>query len=195
MVHKRSGQMDFADAFLGNNPTLNRQLDKLDELVDWAPLEKLMHPIYSSPAGRPSHPVLLLFKSLLLQTWYSLSDYVLEASLDDRLSFRRFAGLSASTKAPDHSVFSRFRDQLIQHGIYQKLFDELNRQLERRGLLVKQGTLVDATVIEAAPRKPSQNEDGSAGKSPVDPEADWTKKGGKYHFGYKAHVGLISTAN
>jgi len=190
MVHKSSGQMDFADAFLGNNPTLNRQLDKIDDLVDWAPFEALLNSIYSSPIGRPSHPVLLLFKALLLQTWYDLSDYVLEASLDDRLTFRRFACLSASEKAPDHSVFSRFRDQLIQHDIYKRLFDELNRQLESRGLIVKKGSLIDATVIQAAPKKPPQNEDGTAGKSAIDPEADWTKKAGKYLFGYKAHVGV-----
>jgi IS5 family transposase len=145
---------------------------------------------YSSPSGRPSHPVLLLFRGLLLQTWYNLSDYALEEALDDRLSFRRFVGLSVSQKAPDHSVFSRFRDQLIQHGIHGQLFNELDRQLESRGLILKKGTLVDATVIEAAPKKPSQNEDGSAGKSPIDPEADWTKKSGKYLFGYKAHVGV-----
>lgn len=190
MVHKSSGQMDFADAFLGNNPTLNRQLDKIDDLVDWAPFENLLNSIYSSPVGRPSYPVLLLFKSLLLQAWHSLSDYVLEATLDDRLSFRRFAGLSASEKAPDHSVFSRFRDQLIQQNLHKRLFDELNRQLEQKGLVIKKGTLVDATVIEAAPKKPPQNEDGTAGKSPIDPEADWTKKAGKYLFGYKAHVGV-----
>jgi IS5 family transposase len=119
-----------------------------------------------------------------------LSDYVLEETLDDRLSFRRFVGLSVAERAPDHSVFSRFRDELIQHKIHEQLFSELNRQLEDRGLIIKKGTLVDATVIEAAPKKPHQNGDGTAGKSPQDPEADWTKKGGKYLFGYKAHLGV-----
>lgn len=190
MSHKSFGQLGFADAFLGNNPTLNRQLDKILDRVDWRPFEKLLSSIYSSPTGRPSHPVLLLFKALLLQTWHGLSDYVLEETLDDRLSFRRFVGLSSSEKAPDHSVFSRFRDQLIQHGLHQRLFNELNRQFECRGLFVKKGTLVDATVIEAAPKKPPQNEDGTAGKSAVDPDADWTKKAGKYLFGYKAHLGV-----
>ncbi len=95
-----------------------------------------------------------------------------------------------SDKAPDHSVFSRFRDELIKHGIYNHLFSELNRQLEDRGLIVKKGTLIDATVIEAAPKRPLHNEDGSTGKSPQDPDAAWTKKGSKYLFGYKAHVGV-----
>jgi IS5 family transposase len=189
-VHQVSGQLDFADSFLGNNQTLNQRLDKLDRLVAWKPFEERLNRIYSSPSGRPSHPVLLLFKCLLLQAWYNLSDYALEEALDDRLSFRRFVGLSVSQKAPDHSVFSRFRDQLIRHGIHGQLFNELDHQLEQRGLILKKGTLVDATVIEAAPKKPDQNEDGTAGQSPEDPEADWTKKGGKYLFGYKAHVGV-----
>ena len=190
MAHQTSGQFDLADSLLGNNQKLNQRLDKVNRLVDWRPFEKRLNRIYSSPKGRPSHPVLLLFKSLLLQAWYNLSDYALEEILDDRLSFRRFVGLSASTAAPDHSVFSRFRDQLIRHNLHEQLFKELDRQLENRSLIIKKGTLVDATVIEAAPKKPNQNTDGTAGKSPQDPEADWTKKGGRYHFGYKAHIGV-----
>lgn len=158
--------------------------------MNWRPFEELLNRIYSSPTGRPSHPVLLLFKALLLQAWHNLSDYALEESLDDRLSFRRFVSLSVTEKAPDHSVFSKFRDELIKNGIHERLFNELNRQLEERGLVIKKGTLVDATVIEAAPKKPKYNEDGSAGSSEQDPEANWTKKGGKYLFGYKAHVGV-----
>jgi len=100
-----------------------------------------LNQIYSSPTGRPSHPVLLLFKCLLLQAWYNLSDYALEEVLDDRLSFRRFVDLSVSEKAPDHSVFSRFRDQLIQHKVEGQLFNELDRQLEERGLILKMGLL------------------------------------------------------
>ncbi len=190
MVHQASGQFDLADALLGNNQKLNQRLDKIDRLVDWKPFITRLSRIYSSPTGRPSHPVLLLFKCLLLQAWHNLSDYALEEVLDDRLSFRRFVGLSVSETAPDHSVFSRFRDELIQHKIHEQLFNELTRQLEGRGLIVKKGTLVDATVIEAAPKRPNQNEDGTAGKSLKDHEADWTKKSGKYLFGYKAHLGV-----
>jgi IS5 family transposase len=190
MVHKTSGQIDFADTFVGNNQKLNQRLDKVNQLVDWKPFELRLNRIYSSSVGRPSYPLLLLFKCLLLQAWYSLSDYELESVLDDRFSFRRFVKLSFSERAPDHSTFSRFRDQLIAHGVHDQLFKELDRQLESRGLMLKKGTLVDATVIEAAPKKPHQNEDGTAGKSTIDPEADWTKKGGRYLFGYKAHVGV-----
>ncbi len=190
MVHQNLGQFDFADSLLGNNKNLNQRLDKINRLVDWKPFETRLKCIYSSPNGRPSYPVLLLFKCLMLQAWYNLSDYALEEILDDRLSFRRFTGLSVSEKAPDHSVFSRFRDQLIKHQMHEPLFRELDVQLESRGLIIKKGTLVDATVIEAAPKKPTQNADGTPGKSPLDPEADWTKKGGRYLFGYKAHIGV-----
>lgn len=190
MGHKTSGQFGFADAWLGYNQKLNQQLSRIDQLVDWCPFEQLLAKIYASPTGRPSHPVLLLFKALLLQTWHNLSDYALEETLDDRLSFRRFVSLSASEKAPDHSVFSRFRDELIKHGIHDRLFVELNRQLEERGLIIKKGTLVDATIIEAAPRKPLHKEDGSVGQSEQDPEAAWTRKKQKSYFGFKAHVNV-----
>lgn len=190
MVHKSSGQLGFMDAWLGNNPELNQRLDKINRLLDWSVFERMLSVIYNSSTGRPSHPVLLLFKGLLLQSWYNLSDYELEANLDDRLSFRRFVKLSAMEKAPDHSVFSRFRDQLVAKGLHDRLFEELNRQMEARGLVIKKGTLIDATVIEGASKAPAQNEDGTAGKSPQDPDATWTKKAGKYRFGYKAHVGI-----
>lgn len=190
MAHQSSGQLDFADAFVGNNQKLNQQLDQLGRLVNWKPFETKLNRIYSSHTGRPSYPLLLLLKSLLLQAGYNLSDYELEAALDDRFSFRRFVGLSAADQAPDHSTFSRFREQLVRHGMQEQLFKELDRQLEARRLVVKKGTLIDATVIEAAPHKPHQNPDGTAGKSPIDPEADWTKKGGRFLFGYKAHVGI-----
>jgi len=190
MGHKSSGQFGFADAWLGYNQKLNQQLNKIDQLVDWRPFEQLLSQIYASLTGRPSHPVLLLFKALLLQTWHNLSDYALEETLDDRLSFRRFVSLSASEKAPDHSVFSRFRDALIKHGVHDRLFAELNRQLEERGLIVKKGTLVDATIIEAAPRRPLHKEDGSVGQSEQDPEAAWTRKKQKSYFGFKAHVNV-----
>lgn len=190
MVHQISGQLDFADSLLGNNPKLNKRLEKISKLIDWLPFEEKMKSIYSSHTGRPSYPLLLLFKSLLLQVWYNLSDYSLEESLDDRLSFRRFVGLSNSKRAPDHSVFSRFRDQLIKHKVYDALLEELNCQLEDMGLILKKGTLIDATIIEAAPKRPHQNQDGSAGKSPIDQEAGWTKKNNKYVFGYKAHIGI-----
>ena len=81
MAHQTSGQFGFADFWLRNNPKLNQHLDKINRLVDWKPFEAKLSRIYSSPTGRPSYPLLLLLKGLLLQTWHCLSDYTLEESL------------------------------------------------------------------------------------------------------------------
>jgi hypothetical protein len=83
MVHKPSGQFDLAGSLFGNNIKLNQRLDKITRLVDWKPFEQRLNRIYSSPSGRPSHPVLLLFKCLILEAWYNLSDYAMEETLDD----------------------------------------------------------------------------------------------------------------
>src|SRR6185503_10310062 len=90
-----------------------------------------------------------MLKCLLLQQWYRLSDAEAEEALSDRLSFRRFAGLALDEEVPDHTTICRFRQQLVKHGLAEKVFGEMNRQLEKRGLVVKQGTLIDATFIEA----------------------------------------------
>src|SRR5512132_2703835 len=86
-------------------------------------------------------------KLLLLQQWYGLSDPSLEEAVDDRLSFRRFAGLPLDEGVPDHSTIWRFRQELAAHGLAEALFEEINRQLDARGLIVRQGTLIDATLL------------------------------------------------
>jgi hypothetical protein len=121
-------------------------------------------------------------KLLLLQQWYGLSDPGLEEAVDDRLSFRRFAGLPLDESVPDHSTIWRFRQELAAHGLAEALFEEINRQLDARGLIVRQGTLIDATLLQASVKPPSVKE-GTV--SERDAEAGWTKKNGKSHFGYK----------
>jgi transposase, IS5 family len=107
--------------------------------------------------------------------------------VDDRLSFRRFAGIPLAESVPDHSSIWRFREQLARHGLAEKLLAEVNRQLDARGLILRRGTLIDATILEAAVRPPS----GDAGEvSARDPQAGWTKKNGKSRFGYKAHAAV-----
>ena len=88
MAQQVADQLDFADSLISNNPNLNQRLDKIDQLVNWRSFEQLLNSIYSYSMGRPSYPLLLLFKCLLIQQWYAVSDYVLEEMLDDRLSFR-----------------------------------------------------------------------------------------------------------
>ena len=95
---------------------------------------------------------------LLLQSLYGLSDRELEDALNDRLSFKRFVGLSFEERAPDHTVLNRFRNRLIEEqGLLEKLFAELDRQLEKAGVILKRGTMLDATVIEAVSAPPTAN--------------------------------------
>ena len=92
-----------------------------------------MDRIYGSDEGRPSYPLLTYVKLLLLQQWYGLSDPGLEEAVDDRLSFRRFAGLRLDESVPDHSTIWRFRQELAAHRLAEALFEEINRQLDARG--------------------------------------------------------------
>jgi IS5 family transposase len=152
----------------------------------------------ASISARPSYPPLSMFKALLLQQWYSLSDPEIEEALADRLSFRRFVGLSLEQEVPDDSTISRFRQQL-SGGLDEQLFGEVNRQLEARRLIIKRGTLIDASLIdasliEAAVSKPAAGRGGeNLGRgSALDPDAQWAhRKGGSgSHFGYKVHVAV-----
>ena len=127
---------------------------------------------------------MLMFKALLLQAWYGLSDAELEETLLDRLSFRRFVGLGLEEEAPDHTTLCRFRNALIGAGLMDKLFAEFDRQLEKAGVILKRGTMLDATLIEAAASRPR----GPGARR--DEDAAFAKKNGKTSYGYKAHVGV-----
>lgn len=186
-MHRSSGQGDLSEAWLSPSLGRNVRLDRIAGAFDWGAVDRLVGVIYASPKGRPSWPPLVMVKALLLQQWYGLSDPALEEALSDRLSFRRFVGLGLDEGQPDHSVISRFRKQLRERGLDQTLFEEVERQLEARGLLLKTGTLMDATVVAAQVAKPGSP---AGARSARDPDADWTRKGGKSWFGYKAHIGV-----
>ena len=132
----------------------------------------------------------MMVKVLLLEQWYNLSDPQMEEALQDRISFRRFVGLGLQDDTPDYSTISRFRATLEELGISETLFKELEVQLDERGLVLKEGTLMDATLVKAHVRRPSTA--GRGAKSPADPDADWTKthRGRRTHFGYKVHLGV-----
>ncbi len=135
-----------------------------------------------------------MFKVLLLQRWYGLSDPAMEAALYDRLSFQRFAGLSLEDETPDHSTIWRFRERLTKDGLIEQLFAELSRQLDARGLLIKQGTLIDASMVTSAARRP-RKEDGQT--SQVDPDARFgaDNERRRFTFGYKVHVAVDQGSN
>lgn len=187
MAVKQTGQMSFVDAFVGGRAVgVSGVLDRIGCLVKWYRFEKLLTGLRHDGPGHPGWPALVLYKALLLQALYGLSDRELEEALCDRLSFRRFCGLGLQETVPDHTVFSRFRSLLIENGLLEKLFGELDRQLDKAGVTVKRGTMLDATLIEASSVPPS-------GERPSrDPDAAFggARTKGGFTFGYKAHVGV-----
>lgn len=125
---------------------------------------------------------------MLLQQWYGLSDPGLEEALNDRLSFRRFVGLSLSDPVPDHSTLSRFRKVLVEQHLGETLLGEVNRQLAAKGLVLKRGTLVDASLVAANARRPRKSE---AKEMRSDQDAAWNAMPDDGpHYGYKAHVAV-----
>ena len=139
------GQWSLSEALMSPAVGRNEALDRLAREVKWYRFEKLLGKLKPEGAGRPPFDPLLMFKALLLQQWYRLSDAELEEALNDRMSFRRFLGLSLEDASPDHTTLCRFRNRLAEAGLAEKLFAEFERQLERHGLLLKRGTMIDAT--------------------------------------------------
>lgn len=186
MSVKQTGQLSLAEALFGGTVGVASPLDRLADLVKWYRFEKLLTPLRDGGPGRPAWPPLVLFKALLLQSLYGLSDRELEEALGDRLSFRRFAGLGLEETIPDHTVLSRFRNLLVGEELLEKLFAELDRQLEKAGVVLKRGTMLDATLIEATSAPSSQD------RASRDPDARFGGSKGKsgFTFGYKAHVGV-----
>lgn len=190
MSRKRVGQLGFEDGFVASRMA-NRvdHLSRIAGLLDWGPFEALLEGLYRSRRGEPAYPPLIMFKVLLLQRWYTLSDPGMEEALADRISFRRFAGLSLSDPVPDHTTIHRFRDRLRGGKRLQDLMDELARQLDLRQVVLRQGTLIDASLVSSAARRPRIKEGKT---SRVDPDARFgtNNERRRYEFGYKLHVAV-----
>ena len=139
-------------------------------------------------AGRPHWPLVLMVKCLLLQKWFGLSDPGLEEMLRDRLSFRRFVGLSLDDDTPDETTFVRFRDRLEKHGMQSALFDAVRTLLEDRGVLLNKGTLVDASVQQASKGRYSRSADERSDLHTRDKTASYTRMYGRTYLGFKGHV-------
>jgi IS5 family transposase len=175
MSRRRIGQESFG--FVQGERGRNGRLDAIAALIDWAPVARLIDGINAAAKGEPGWPPLALFKALLLGFLYDLSDVALAEALDDRASFRRFCGFSASEATPERTAFVRLRRELVRRRLDAKLFQAVLRQIEAQGLVVRTGTLVDATVVKQAAKG--------------DGEADWCVYGGVHRTpvrGYKAHV-------
>jgi transposase, IS5 family len=186
-MRRELGQLSLADGLVEGGAGRNRQLEQIAALVDWPAFERLLGEVYAAPVGRPSYGPLVLLRCLLLQQWYRLSDPGLEEALSDRLSFRRFVGLALADPVPDHSTLSRFRSELVRRGLTERLLAELNRQLDARGLMVKTGTLIDASLVEADCRRPRKDEPKERRS---DPDASWNAMPEKPLFGYKMHLAV-----
>lgn len=187
MSRRDLNQPSLADAFVKAYSKGGGFLEDVAKVIDWAAIDVLFAKINAKTLGAPGYPPLAMFKIILLQQWHGLSDPAAEDAVRDRLSFRRFCGLPLDVETPDHSSIWRFRQTIQAQGLSEALLGEVNRQLDARGLVVKRGTLVDATIIAAAVKRPPF-EDGPV--NPRDPSASFTVKNGKTYFGYKAHLAV-----
>jgi IS5 family transposase len=201
MVGQLKPQVSLLDSAFNRRKKRSRSdslLQKIDQFVDWDKLEGICRPMYKpSRRGRPTVPIQFSLKCLILQYLYNLSDPALEDALVDRLSFQRFLGISFETDIPDFTTLWRFRERLSKSGLLDQVFDAVVKQLEQRHIILRRGTLIDATLVQAArrPEKPEGPEaDGSSGKrrgsSQKDRDASSVKQGNKYCFGYKGHIAV-----
>jgi len=184
LSRQKVGVKGFADMLVeGLSP--QTVLDEIDQLIDFSTFaDAFAVSASASPlGGRPAYPPLMMFKVLLIQTLYNLSDEKVEEALADRLSFKRFCGFAVEDVTPDKTTICRFRNSL--QGLEDNFLDMVNEQLDQHGMRVRKGTLVDASIVKSNAKNPKGGE-----VSDRDPEAGWTKKGGQYHHGYKAHVSM-----
>lgn len=216
----RSKGPRLGDYFLGRRRTKATFLDEIDAVIDWKPIRAFLNKKLKRKAnavGNPAYPALPMFKVLLLQRWYNLSDPATEQALLDRLSFIRFTGFSIEDDVPDETTICRFRNGLVKLGRLDKLLEVINAQIEGRGLLVREGAVVDASVVESQrrPRKvidivpedraeseqaddEAQDEGAPQECSSVkvsysdDAQAAWLRKGRRAWYGYKIHAATDS---
>src|SRR6187397_2803099 len=160
-------------------------LAEMEQVVPWARLVDRLRPFYpKGERGRPPIGLERMLRLYLLQQWYGLADEALEDALYDSQALRGFAGIDlAVATVPDATTVLNFRHWLEEHDLTRALFDEVGAMLEERGLLMRQGTIVDATIIAASPSTKNK-------QKARDPEMHQTKKGNQWHFGMKAHIGV-----
>ena len=162
-------------------------LDEMNLVVPWAELVSLIAPYAPAPGakgGRPPFAVETMLRIHFVQQWFNLSDPAMEEALYDTPMFREFVGLDAGEdNLPDESTILRFRHLLEAHNLSLQILATVNATLAAKGLLLKSGTVVDATLIAA----PSSTKNSSGER---DPEMHQTKKGNQWHFGMKAHIGV-----
>jgi IS5 family transposase len=180
-------QMSFSDAEHASKRKKTRRelfLEEMDQVIPWKALIGEIAPVYPKAGrGRQPYPLEVMLRIHLMQNWFGLSDPGMEEALYEVASMRAFAGLSLLEAIPDETTILHFRHLLEREEVAPLILNAVNMHLARKGLMVKRGTMVDATII-AAPSS-TKNESGKR-----DPEMHQAKKGNNWHFGMKAHIGV-----
>jgi len=203
----------FADVSLFNSMEKNRAIKRMEHfnaIVDWSRIESLLlrkYPVGKSFEGNDAYPPLLLMKCLLLQQWFKIdSDPELETQINDRISFKKFLGLSFDDSAPDHSTFSRFRGRFSKNDMHM-INHELLSQFAAKGLTINEGVAIDARLVQSASHPLSTerleeakaksetpegkiDKNGNVLKFSRDLESDWTVKNDVAHYGIKEHASV-----
>jgi IS5 family transposase len=210
---KVDGSIGFADFALASSMKHNRSLKlmkTLDKSINWSRIEEILlshYTVGTSAQGADAYPPMLLFKCMLLQKWFRIgSDPELENQINDRLSFKKFLGLSLSKPSPDHSTFSRFRSRLSKKAMDQ-INSEILRQFEAKGLTINEGIAVDARLVKSASRPVSNDKikeliekkdtaegkldkNGKPKKFTRDLDSDWVVQKDTPHYGLKEHAAV-----
>ena len=180
-------QLSFADTEFTSKRRKTRKelfLGRMNELIPWLQLEAQIEPFYPKAGnGRRPYPLATMLRIHFMQNWYNMGDPAMEDALYEIASMRLFAGLSLEGAIPDHTTIMNFRHLLEKHKLSRQLFKEVSKWLSSAGIYLKEGTIVDATIIEAA----SSTKNKAKAR---DPEMHQTQKGKQWFFGLKAHIGV-----
>jgi IS5 family transposase len=181
-------QLSFTDMEYSNrkHPTKRDEFLKImDSIIPWSTWIDFIKPVYfNNKTGRPARGIETMLRMYLLQAWFNLSDEAVEDSIYDSYAFRTFMKLDfTKEQTPDATTLCRFRKLLTDNGIGKVFFESIKHLLEEHGQLLRGGTIVDATIIDA----PSSTKNNDKSR---DPEMRQTKKGNQWHFGMKAHIGV-----
>ena len=159
-------------------------LEKMDQIIPWVEFVELIQPYYyKGERGNKPYPLELMLRIFILQNLYDLADMKVMNEVLDSRAFAAFCCISSPDEVPDGDTIGRFRNLLIEHDLQKKIFDAVLNLIAERGLILKKGTIVDSTFIEAPSSTKNQ-------KKERDPEAHSAKTGNTWHFGYKAHIGV-----
>lgn len=164
-------------------------LDEIIQIVNFKRIGQMLEEMYASgKAGRPPIPPLILFKALLLESWYDLSDVEVVQEIHDRRSFERFVGEEVRNYHLDDTTLVKFRNRLRNHGLMKRIWDVMDLELQNRGLVVKRGVIIDSTLVKGATRPSSRRSDGSL----VDGDIGRTVREGEGYEGMKVQIGMDS---